>query len=264
MRNIIGLVACLLLVSCSSNDAAENTMNVDENLAVENVLNGLPATDTGPDPSEIIHCRRVMRDVSRADCDLYERAWNNLAEGSGAIAAPPTLVRGESAKVSFAIAATDEGGPETGEPTATELLGENATQTVTVRVGAKMGAQLTGEGFAIAPREVVEQELSVTRGARWEWEVTALKAPRHRLLLHVFVRFKDPDGEKSRLLRSEPIPIEVKVTTSQTIGDYMDESQAWLGRGTNWLKALAAFIVALGAVVLAVRKLKSRDGDKQD
>jgi hypothetical protein len=262
MRKFISILACLLLLSCGANDAADNAMSVDENF--EDIANAVPATDTGPDPDEIIHCRRVLRDVSRAECDLYEKAWNDLAEGSGAIAAPQTLVRGESAKVSFAIAATDEGAPEAGEPTATELLGENATQTVTVRVGARMGAQLTGEGFAIKPPEIVERELSVTRGARWEWEITALKAPRHRLLLHVFVRVKDPDGEKSRLLRSQPIPVEVKVTTSQTIGDYMDESQAWLGRGTNWLKALAAFIVALGGVVLAVRKLKSRDGDKQD
>ncbi len=260
MRNFVGILACMLLLSCE-NRTDEYTANASENL--EDIVNADLAVEP-PDPNEVIHCRRVMRDISRAECDLYEQAWNNLAEGSGAIAAPESMIRGDSAKISFAIAATDEGAAEGGEPTATELQGENATQTVTVRIGARMGAQLTGEGFAIKPPEVVERELSVTRGARWEWEITALKAPRHRLLLHVFVRVRDPDGEKSRLLRSQPIPVEVKVTTSQTIGDYMDESQAWLGRGTNWLKALAAFILAIGGVVVAVRKLRSRDGDKQE
>lgn len=266
MRKLICLLMSLALLSCSSNESPDNTMNVDDTLVVDNLsadmnatdmnaTDGNPVTPPPPNPNEVIYCARVMREARRSECEVFERAWRNLEEGSGAVAAPSSMVRGETVKISFAVSADAEGNK--GQPVAEELLGQETTQRVTLQVGARMAAQLTGEGFKIEPSEPVERQLGVTRGALWEWDVTALKARRHLLLIRVFVRVKDTDGEQTRLLKSREIPITVRVTTGQTIGDYLDDSQAWLGRGTNWLKALTAFIAAVAGVTLAARQLRS-------
>ena len=50
MRALILVAGAALAVSaCSSNDAAENTMNVDENLAAENIVANDTMTDMNAD-----------------------------------------------------------------------------------------------------------------------------------------------------------------------------------------------------------------------
>ncbi len=67
MRALILVAGAALAVSaCSSNDAAENTMNVDENLAAENIV----ANDTS------------MTDMNAADANMTMNADMNAMDNS--------------------------------------------------------------------------------------------------------------------------------------------------------------------------------------
>lgn len=46
------------------------------------------------------------------------------------------------------------------------------------------------------------------------------------------------------------------VTRGQMVGDLLDDLEAWLTRGTNWLKALTAFLAAALAAWLALKKFR--------
>ena len=70
MRALILVAGAALAVSaCSSNDAAENTMNVDENLAAENIV----ANDT-------------MTDMNAADANMTMNADMNATTDMNAAA----------------------------------------------------------------------------------------------------------------------------------------------------------------------------------
>ena len=70
MRALILVAGAALAVSaCSSNDAAENTMNVDENLAAENIV----ANDT-------------MTDMNAADANMTMNADMNATADMNAAA----------------------------------------------------------------------------------------------------------------------------------------------------------------------------------
>ena len=69
MRALILVAGAALAVSaCSSNDAAENTMNVDENLAAENIV----ANDTS------------MTDMNAMDANMTMNADMNAADTNAA------------------------------------------------------------------------------------------------------------------------------------------------------------------------------------
>ena len=83
------------------------------------------------DPNEIVNCKRMLRQMTRRECAHYERVWNELAHGTGGVAAPDRMIRGETSTVSFAVVA---------EPHQSSLvedtLGEKPTQMMAVRVGS--------------------------------------------------------------------------------------------------------------------------------
>lgn len=67
MRALILVAGAALAVSaCSSNDAAENTMNVDENLAAENIV----ANDT------------AMTDMNAVDANMTMNADMNATDAT--------------------------------------------------------------------------------------------------------------------------------------------------------------------------------------
>ena len=67
MRALILVAGAALAVSaCSSNDAAENTMNVDENLAAENIV----ANDT------------TMTDMNAVDANMTMNADMNATDNA--------------------------------------------------------------------------------------------------------------------------------------------------------------------------------------
>ena len=269
MRAIFILIAMVLLGSCGGGGVEANNTASSEPMDIGTDMGAAPPEDVAgadrpvrrpntkaalpapsEDPNELIHCPRMLQEMKRSECAYYDRVWSNLRQGSGGIVHPERMTRGETATIRFGVTADPK------ELATSDVLGEDPNQSVALKVGSSMEAQLTGEGFEIKPPGLQKQGLDLTSGAVWEWQVTALKAPRHKLMIQIYVRVRGPDGERSRLLRSARIPIEVVVTRGQSAADLIDSSQAWLVRGTNWLKALAAFLGALLAAWLALKKFR--------
>ena len=76
MRALILVAGAALAVSaCSSNDAAENTMNVDENLAAENIV----ANDTTMTDMNATDANLTMNADANATADVNAAATTNNA-----------------------------------------------------------------------------------------------------------------------------------------------------------------------------------------
>jgi hypothetical protein len=200
------------------------------------------------DPNEVIFCD-VLRDrATRAQCDYLIKIWSSLEVGSGGVIVPPSIVRGDTATVSFAITRDAEAAP------LADALGSKPDKEVTLKIGRFMASELQGDGFKIEPTGLQHKDLFLGDLTRWNWRVTPLRARNHRLLLSAYVVVPAADGkQKETLLKTLELPLEVKVTWSQKFGDLLDDSQAWLTRGTNWIKALTVFLVALGGLWVVLR-----------
>lgn len=208
------------------------------------------------DRAEIIYCGVIQDRVPRSECDYYEEIRENLAEGEAAIIAPDKMVRGEKTRVSFAI---------TRDPRATPLkdvLPGEPSEKFKAKVARRMAAQLEGQGFTVEPSGIVHKDLFLGDAMRWDWVVTPLRARSHRLTLSAYVAVKTPEGDKENLIRTVSRDVIVEVPVGTRVGDAMDDSVDWMGRGQNWLKALGGLIAALGAVWLAIRTFGKPQEDK--
>ena len=80
MRALILVAAAALAVSaCSKNEAAENTMNVDETLTTENVANDTMAVDAanGTDANMAADANMTM-DANAADANATDNTANAM------------------------------------------------------------------------------------------------------------------------------------------------------------------------------------------
>jgi hypothetical protein len=205
--------------------------------------------------AEIVYCSRSKQHVTRAECERVTEIWDNLENGKGAIEAPSEMVRDEASTVSFAVAGESSG------TTVAEVLGsETLNGTVeAVKIGGVMAAELTGRGFKVEPTGRVRKEVGPAGSMLWEWEVTPLKDHGPGLRLQAFVVVPGPNGtEQEIFLRTYKKDVSVKVTRSQRVADWMDDSAAWFTRGNNWLKALAGLLTALAAVWAALKAFRRK------
>ena len=76
MRALILVAGAALAVSaCSSNDAADNTMNVDENLAAENIV--ADTLDVNMDANMSMNATDVNATDNAADANVADNTTNN-------------------------------------------------------------------------------------------------------------------------------------------------------------------------------------------
>ncbi len=203
------------------------------------------------DPNEVIYCEVLQDQTTRAQCDYYQEIWDKLEVGAGGVVIPDSLVRGDTATISFAITRDPNDAP------LPELLGQQPDQEVKLRIGQLMAAELQGDGFKIEPGGLQQRDLFVGNSTRWDWKVTPLKARTYQLMLSAYVVVRAADeAQKESLLKTLDLPLSVTVTWGQRLGDAMDDSQAWLAKGTNWIKALTAFLLAVGALIAIFRRKK--------
>lgn len=203
------------------------------------------------DPKEIVYCDVLRDEATGAQCDYYTKIWSKLEVGSGGVEFPPSIVRDETATISFAITRDPTDAP------LDDVLGSAPDRRVTLKIGRFMAAQLQGDGFRIDPAGLQQRDLFVGNATRWDWRVTPVKARNHRLLLSAYVVVEAADGSrKESLLKTLELPLAVDVTWGQRLGDVLDDSQAWLTKGTNWLRALTVFLVALGGLFAVFRRKK--------
>ncbi|QNP45636.1 hypothetical protein H9L14_14090 [Sphingomonas sediminicola] len=189
--------------------------------------------------------------MSRADCSRASEISASLESGSGAVDHPESMLRGETATVSFVVSSDPEIAP------VSELLGSKPKKEVQLKIGRRMAARLTGDGFKIEPEDLVARDLYVGPAARWEWQVTALNAPSHRLMLSAYVIIETPNGNKDMLLRTLQLPLAVRVTWGQRFDDFMDSTEHRLKRATAWVQLVIGLIAMLGtlATALGLRRL---------
>lgn len=269
-RMFVTGLACLslpLLVSSCQNasyDTAAYNASAD---SVETTVNGLVAdpidmsfkkmsslkngqADTGErsksraSRAETIFCPILQDRAIRSDCDYFDQIWANLRTGTGAFDAPEEMTRGETRTVSFAVARNQSTSPA-------EVLGSAPDEQFKLKVARRMAALLQGEGFAIEPRAIQYQDLFIGDGARWEWQVTALKARRHRLSLSAYVVVASPDGkQKENLLKTVTRDISVTVTWAQRYQDVVDD----ITSASNTTKGLFASLTALLIALIAFQE----------
>ena len=78
MRALILVAGAALAVSaCSSNESADNTMNVDENLAAENIVANDPMLDANVDANLTMDAENAAADANNA-----ADAANNAADAA--------------------------------------------------------------------------------------------------------------------------------------------------------------------------------------
>ena len=78
MRALILVAGAALAVSaCSSNESADNTMNVDENLAAENIVVNDPMMDANMDANMTMDAENAAADANNA-----ADAANNAADAA--------------------------------------------------------------------------------------------------------------------------------------------------------------------------------------
>ncbi len=78
----------------------------------------------------------------------------------------------------------------------TRALNQAHAKVTTLKIGAHLTAQLSGDGFSITPLTPAEQGLANT-DLQWAWKVLPLKAGRRRLALELELWLKIPSSEEA-------------------------------------------------------------------
>ncbi len=191
---------------------------------------------------ELIDCPVLGDAATPAECRHFTAIYRNARQGVGGVDFPREMTRGETRTVSFVVSRAGPGGG----PTPTDLLGSAPTEEFKLKVARRMAALLQGDGFKITPDGLQTRNLGIGDGARWDWQVTALKAPRHALTLSAFIVAKGPDGAQSEtLLQSKSKTIPVAVTWMQWFEDFVAGVVALSGLTKTLIAALAAVVAAL-------------------
>lgn len=238
----------------SSMDAAENVSasvgTIDSAGSAGSIINGAMASQL--DPDAVIYCSLIRDRTTRADCDRVIEFVARLDVGTGAVEHPRTMIRGEIATVGFAVSS------DTRSTSASDLLGMRPDAEVSLKIGRMMAAQLQGDGFKIEPVGLQKRDLFVADGARWDWKVTTLKVPRHRLSLSAYVILPAQDGaEKENILKTLELPLSVTITWGQWFDDFVASTGERVKNATalgNRLLGLLAVLSSL-ATALGLRAL---------
>ncbi len=247
---LVALAAVFLGRSMSSSmDAAENVSANFETIgpigSTGSISNAAMASEL--DPSAVIYCNLIRDRTTRADCKRVTEFVTNLDVGTGAVEYPRKMIRGETATVGFAVSS------DTRSTSASDLLGIKPNTEVALKIGRIMAAQLQGDGFRIEPVGLQKRDLFVADGARWDWKVTALKAPRHRLSLSAYVILPAQDGaEKENILKTLELPLSVTVTWGQWFDDFVADTSKRVEKATALGKLLLGLLAVLSLLATAL------------
>jgi hypothetical protein len=194
-----------------------------------------------------VYCDVTSEFMAASVCNEARTIAANARQGLGAVEYPSTITRGETRMVSFTVrkAAPGESLPVNGSSP------PSSNQPFTLKVTGRMAALLKGEGFKIEPNTIQYHDVGISDAARWEWNVTALKAPHHHLVLTAYMVVEAPNGSDmaSAIVPSKEFDIPVKITLEQRASDLSDSVVAL----SNSAKAILAAITALVVALIAFR-----------
>jgi len=277
---LLPMLALTLATGCGAPPRASNTADYSEGAAagdaenaMETIDNGVESNGTAPDNGstgyaggEDAYCPAVDYVTSEAQCRRFTEEKATLDTGLGVFNPPSEMVVGESRDLVLGVGKKEDAAE------VHESVGGNATQHVEVRtpVGHFMTATLSGGGFDITPAGPQPKTLAADRSEVWQWRITAKEAGPQKLLLTISVDATAPDGTRSRYdLARKPIDINVKVTDAQrrdarakSVEDSLRRGTGMMGALEKWLIALGAVVVALGGVWIAVRTFGKGKAEK--
>lgn len=293
----LALVPILLMIgACSSNEAAENAMNVDE--TIETGVNAADEVTAAP----TIFCPIIEDRATQDECDDFNALNADVRPGPSALDIPQKMVRGRAYTVTLVIDRPLAEAPPPPPPPPTEDMSanavdevsdENVVDTVTdenavaeyavepgetppsanevvanlpgadvafqARVGRYMSAELEGLGFAIRPLSPQDPLQEVPRGGqgRWEWEVIPQKGGELQLTVKTQA-FGIVNGKRKALGgASTSKSVDVKVSWGDRLRDL-------LGGIPGWIALITAILAAVGGALAAWLKIRKswRDRDK--
>jgi hypothetical protein len=196
-----------------------------------------------------LYCDVTGKFMAASLCEEAKTIAANARLGLGNVEYPDTITRGETRMVALTVrrAAPGEAIPA---PTGGTIA---SNRSFSLKVTGRMAALLEGEGFKIEPDKIQYRDIGISDGARWEWNITALKAPHHHLTMTAFMVVEAPDGSStdSAIVPSKEMDIPVKVTFEQRFLDLM-------ALFTELSTGMKTMIVALTGVVVALVAFRSK------
>lgn len=229
-----------------SSEAAQNTSAM-----LPNAVDAAPSAVPTKVPVQSEYCADIEEPATPEACERYRQIHRGLDDGAAAFNAPSVINRGATVRVRFAV---DRQANSTGPAAAVEALPGETIKLVT-KVGRYMRAELSGDGFRVVGLNPASQDLFTSDSAIWEWDVTAVSGGDRVLSLKTWVEARGPDGAlRPRWLKVEDRAIKVEVPWQMRLSDGSDTALAWFARGSNLLKAVAALVVAAGALWLAIKQ----------
>ncbi|MDA1107324.1 MAG: hypothetical protein O2845_02865 [Proteobacteria bacterium] len=78
----------------------------------------------------------------------------------------------------------------------TRALNQGHAKVTTLKIGAHLGARLSGDGFSVTPLAAAEQGLA-NPDMQWAWEIVPLKAGSRSLALDLDLSLKIPSSEET-------------------------------------------------------------------
>lgn len=210
-------------------------------------------------------CAAVEERLSAEECATLTQ----VQTGSGALKTPAQIMVGKAEVVTLALSRTTG----SGAPSEAVAGAPGVERPLAPAVGRWMEATLIpGPGLkaTISPDTPALQDLFASEDAYWQWTVEATEPGQRQLTLRTRVMVKGEDGEFRPRGRSftRQYPIDVAVSRREGVIRDLEEAGKDAGRVAETgggfeklLYALAALVVAAGAIWAAVRGFGKREGD---
>ena len=196
----------------------------------------------GPPAEDRALCDVTGKFLPTRQCDELRTLKATAKMGLQRVEFPDSMMRGETRKVVLVVHRAAAGEVLPSAPVTT-----TTTDTTTLMVTGTMGAKLEGEGFKIDPPDMKRQDIGISDNARWSWDVTALKAPHHKLTLTTYMVYVAEDGSESvsPIMPSAVRDIPIKVTVSQSVSDSVESLVSISNSAKLLIGAFTALLVAL-------------------
>ena len=176
-----------------------------------------PQRSTATRSTDPIHTDRNDVTFVPDETSEVDNILGRLKRGGILFDSPDTMIYRKPMIVEVALypSITDLPSPQVGQDTGTALI------------SSRMEAQLTGQGFAFIAQTPETQAVSMRLPTKWSWQVTPLETGNLSLHLSMLAQITVEGKETPYVIQTFDKNIEVEVTASQRIEDFIKENWKW-------------------------------------
>lgn len=167
--------------------------------------------------------RDVEKEGRHALIAAVDRILDSLAQANIAFNAPASMNLTESTQIHLLLSLE-----QSIEDLHKALTQAGDKQGAQIRVAERMEAHLTGQNFRITAITPEEQAITSKGVTEWEWEVKPTTPGRHNLHLTLTALFAVDGNSTRRSIRTFDKTIEVEITWSQQISEFVINNWQWL------------------------------------